>query len=123
MEGAGRRRCPRQGTARYNPQVRRIGRHILNGLTVLSLVLCFAMVALWVRSLRVYDSLNWETTGSLAKYEFECLTGNGGILIRISRERFLDEQREFMIAYYRKAQRGIYYLKYPYRMPSEIGLP
>jgi hypothetical protein len=30
--------------------VRRIGRYTLNGLTVLSLVLCVATVALWVRS-------------------------------------------------------------------------
>src|SRR5438046_2327971 len=30
--------------------VRRIGRYILNGLTVISLVLCVATVGLWVRS-------------------------------------------------------------------------
>jgi hypothetical protein len=31
----------------YNPDVRRIGRYIINGLAVLSLVLCVATVGLW----------------------------------------------------------------------------
>jgi hypothetical protein len=37
--------------------VRRIGRYILNGLTVLSLVLCVATVGLWVRSYWRSDAL------------------------------------------------------------------
>jgi hypothetical protein len=40
--------------------VRRIGRYILNGLTVLSLVLCVGTVGLWVRSYWKYDQLNYE---------------------------------------------------------------
>src|SRR5256885_2082005 len=44
--------------------MRRIGRYILNGLTVLSVVLCVATVALWVRSYWVWDTVshtkNWH---------------------------------------------------------------
>jgi hypothetical protein len=42
----------------YNAGVRRIGRYILNGLTVLSLVLCVATVGLWVRSYWIADGLS-----------------------------------------------------------------
>jgi hypothetical protein len=44
--------------------VRRIGRYILNGLTVLSLVLCVATVALWVRSYR-----GWERFGQVTQFK------------------------------------------------------
>jgi len=35
--------------------MRRLGRYILNGLTVLSLLFCLATVAMWVRSYWVVD--------------------------------------------------------------------
>jgi hypothetical protein len=38
--------------ARYNPLVRRIGRYILGGLTVLSLLLCAGTIGLWARGQR-----------------------------------------------------------------------
>jgi hypothetical protein len=41
----------------YNPDVKRAGRYILNCVTVLSLVLCLATVALWVQSWLVDASL------------------------------------------------------------------
>lgn len=37
----------------------RIGRYILNGLTVLSLLLCVTTVGLWVRSYFVFDAVNY----------------------------------------------------------------
>jgi hypothetical protein len=40
--------------------MKRIGRHILNGLTVLSLVLCIAAAGLWARSRRHMDVLGYE---------------------------------------------------------------
>ena len=43
--------------------MRRIGRYILNGLTVLSLVLCVAMIVLWVRS--YYE---WERLGEVTQF-------------------------------------------------------
>jgi hypothetical protein len=41
--------------------MRRFGRWMFNGLTVLSLLLCVATVALWVRSYRSHDRLYWQT--------------------------------------------------------------
>jgi hypothetical protein len=49
--------------------VRRIGRYIVNGLTVLSLGLCVATVVLWVRSYRRADSL-CSYTGSFEIISF-----------------------------------------------------
>src|SRR5260370_15695140 len=42
--------------------VKRIGRYMLNGLTALSLVLCVAIVVVWVRSYWFEDSaeMNWR---------------------------------------------------------------
>jgi hypothetical protein len=40
--------------------VRRIGRYILNGLTVLSLVLCVATAGLWLSTLRVYKQIRQQ---------------------------------------------------------------
>jgi hypothetical protein len=40
--------------------MKRIGRYILNGLTVLSLVLCIASAALWVRSHWRRDLVAWN---------------------------------------------------------------
>src|SRR5437763_821895 len=42
----------------YHAGVRRIGRYILNALTVLSLVLCVATVGMWVRSYWVGSTLS-----------------------------------------------------------------
>jgi len=39
--------------------VRRLGRYIVNALTALSLLLCAATVALWVRSFWVGDGVSW----------------------------------------------------------------
>ena len=46
---------------RYNPRpVRRLGRILLNALTVLSLLVCVDVVILGVRSTRVADCIGWE---------------------------------------------------------------
>ena len=41
--------------------MRRIGRWMLNGLTVLSLVLCVGMGVLWVRSYKTWDMWTWTS--------------------------------------------------------------
>ena len=43
--------------ARYNAAMRRFGRWIFNGMAVVSLVLCVASAALWVRSFRGVDEM------------------------------------------------------------------
>jgi 4-amino-4-deoxy-L-arabinose transferase-like glycosyltransferase len=44
--------------------VRRIGRYILNGLAVLSLLLCVATVGLWVRSYDQAERIGWASAGN-----------------------------------------------------------
>src|SRR6266571_556610 len=50
----------RAPAAWYNAGVRRFGRYIFNGLTVLSLVLYVATVVLWVRSRRGGDYIAYH---------------------------------------------------------------
>ncbi len=53
--------------APYNPGVRRLPRILLSVATVLSLVLCGATVAMWVRSYSVSDEIRWtDGNGGLA---------------------------------------------------------
>jgi hypothetical protein len=52
--------------------MRRIGRYILSGLTVLSLVLCVSTGALWLRSLWLVDNALWLPGGTSNRgYGFE----------------------------------------------------
>jgi hypothetical protein len=47
----------------YNPPVRRLARILLNAATVLSLLLCAASAALWVRSYRTVDDVSYVADG------------------------------------------------------------
>jgi len=49
--------------------VSRLFRILLNALTVLSLILCVAMVALWVRSARVADCIGWDFSDATPGYK------------------------------------------------------
>jgi hypothetical protein len=62
--------------ARYNSDVRRIGRFILNGLTVMSLVLCAATCWLWVRSYSVDDVLYRKQLGQADHPGWEMALGS-----------------------------------------------
>jgi hypothetical protein len=70
--------------------VRRIGRYILNGITVLSLVLCLAISALWVRSYFHTDQLGrwrrWEDR-SLLKEKCSGIVSQDGALVIVSFDR------------------------------------
>jgi hypothetical protein len=68
----------------------RVGRYILNGLAVLSLVLCVGTVGLWVRSYRTADSLLRVRGADLAN-----LTSNrGAIVLRSARLVALESRGE-----------------------------
>src|SRR4051794_7950554 len=78
---ASARRGERRGRDRagpwYNARVRRFGRHALNALTVLSLLMCAATCALWLRGERMSDSfalrdLAWEKGSPMAGLVARC---------------------------------------------------
>ena len=65
--------------ARYNTCVRRLARILLNALTILSVLLCLAFTALWVRSYWVLHNLTWyESSPPGAERRFVVLTSGGG---------------------------------------------
>jgi hypothetical protein len=70
--------------------VRRIGRYILNGLTVLSLVLCVATVGLWVRSHVAMDFVTVcrSRDGQRSLYKFGFGSGGGTFMVHMERARF-----------------------------------
>lgn len=63
-----------------------MGRHLLNLLTALSLLLCVAAVALWVRGYRVKDVLRWPTATGRAKLE----SNRGQFVLIVTRVADLD---------------------------------
>jgi hypothetical protein len=65
--------------------VRRIGRYILNGLTILSLVLCVATAAFWVRSHWRGDQFG---LGFPNQMYFEIQSGNGDLVLSEGRDNF-----------------------------------
>src|SRR5687768_4491737 len=82
-----RLRPPRHAGAlsrvRYNCcPVRRLARILFNAFSVLSLLLFFATVALWVRSYWREDLLRWGQAGrpSARSFFFECGSGGGGVM-------------------------------------------
>jgi hypothetical protein len=57
-----------------------VKRRLLNLLTLLSLLLCVAMAALWVRSFVSADTWTWERTSATGRTdEFEVESGNGRV--------------------------------------------
>ena len=78
----------------------RLWRIIFNGLTVVSLVLCVATVALWVRSYRGLDCLWWNHAGRFG----ELFCSSGGIYQSIT----YVQQPETPIAYKSGAPLGLY---------------
>jgi hypothetical protein len=63
--------------ARYNSGVERIGRYILNGLAVLSLVMCIVSVALWIRSHWLSEYVGYGR----ANDEWAVGTDVGGVMV------------------------------------------
>ena len=69
--------------------MRRIGRYILNGLTVLSLVLCMATVGLWVRSYGIPQKLQFSRSGVL----WEVASDHGRLTLDNAPQRTLESER------------------------------
>ena len=61
--------------------MRRLLRILLNAATVLSLVLCLATVAAWVRSYQEEDGLKWSLGNP--RVELRILTYGGGVSARV----------------------------------------
>ena len=59
--------------------MRRIGRYILNALTVLSLVLCVATVGLWVRSYSALTEVYWQPRQESGDRTVRISFGRGGV--------------------------------------------
>jgi hypothetical protein len=74
--------------------VRRIGRYILNGLTVLSLVLCTASAALWVRSHWRRDLIAWNLRDRWSAVSMG--TGVGGAFFAHSQFLLVSAQRNLV---------------------------
>src|SRR5688572_26305940 len=74
--------------ARYNPRpVRRLGRILLIALTALSLLLCLASAALWVRGYRGDDTFRWIWAGPPAGESswVAVRSGGGGVAVDVGR--------------------------------------
>jgi hypothetical protein len=66
--------------------VRRIGRYILNGLTVLSLVLSAAICVLWTRSYRAADHIGrWSPHRDQAQECVSCCSSGGRVYFKYER--------------------------------------
>jgi len=58
---------------------RRLPRILLNAATAVSLVLCAATVALWVRSYRVWDTVTWCFDTANSRRSYKLMLGRGGV--------------------------------------------
>jgi hypothetical protein len=101
--------------------MKRVIRAIITGLTLISLMVCLAIVGLWLRSHAIQDSFNWEFTTSAALYNVELISGEGDQVLKLHREVYIQDQREFLASFHRNNQRGFFYLVYPYPMSAAMG--
>ena len=72
--------------------MRRFGRWIFNGLTVLSLVLCLSTVGLWVRSYLVGDAVTWHRSRQDTEFFHQSNMGftvaRGGLRVELGASRW-----------------------------------
>ena len=75
--------------------MKRMGRWMLNGLTVLSLLVCVATVGLWVRSRFTGDMLSWctDSDGGTLTQTISLRSGYGAFQIEDYHLRFKQRQR------------------------------
>jgi hypothetical protein len=65
--------------------MRRLGRILLNGVTILTLLLCLAFAALWVRGYWHWDAFGWaRVPGSGAEFCFlQIISAGGGMTVSV----------------------------------------